>query len=75
MFDECDEDHRLILEEWKIKSKISKFYVNAIEVWTKRDVEKFEIAKKNKLNYITIYSKDYYKKDNLKEIVNKIINY
>lgn len=43
------------LNHWKEKAKTSKFYANAIETWTIRDVKKQECAKKNKLNYITLY--------------------
>lgn len=43
------------LKIWQEKAKTSKFYQNAIETWTVRDVEKQKVAKKNKLNYITIY--------------------
>lgn len=43
------------LNEWKEKAKTSKFYQTAIEVWTIRDVEKQECAKRNKLNYQVIY--------------------
>lgn len=48
---ECQEK----LAIWKIKAKTSKFYENAIYVWTELDVKKQEIAKKNNLNYQVIY--------------------
>lgn len=38
------------------RNKNTKFYNNAIETWTKRDVLKRETAKKNKLNYLEIFS-------------------
>ena len=41
---------------WQEKSKNSKYYQNAIENWTIRDVEKRDIAKKNNLNWIEIFS-------------------
>ena len=75
LFDECDEDHKLILEEWKERSKKSRFYVNAIYVWTNLDVRKRKIVKKNKLNYLVFYSRDYHKKDGLKNIIETIKNF
>lgn len=46
------------LNEWAEKSKTSKFYETAIEVWTTRDVLKYETAKMNHLNYLSIYTND-----------------
>jgi len=43
------------LAQWTEKAKTSKFYKNAIEVWTVRDVAKQRIAKENNLNYKVIY--------------------
>lgn len=54
-FDENDEACKQQLSEWQEKAKTSEFYKNAIETWTKRDVLKLETAKRNKLNYKTIY--------------------
>ena len=45
-----------ILNKWKWLSKTSKFYKNAIKIWTERDVNKFECAKKNNLNYLVFYN-------------------
>ena len=42
--------------KWNMKSKKSKFYANALKTWTVRDVNKFNIAKKNNLNYLVFYS-------------------
>ena len=50
------------LEYWK--SKQTKFYDNAIETWTIRDVKKRNIAKLNNLNYLEVFSND----------INKVIN-
>ena len=47
-------EHQKIVELWK--SKHTKFYDNAIETWTKRDIEKLECFKKNNLNYKIFYS-------------------
>ena len=40
------------------KSKKSKYYDKAIEVWTHSDVIKRECAKNNHLNYLEIFTKD-----------------
>ena len=50
-----DEECQKQLKEWEEKAKVSKFYKNAIIVWTKRDVEKIQCAIKNNLNYNFIY--------------------
>lgn len=50
-----DEDCQKQLQLWQEKAKQSKFYQNAIETWTVRDVKKQKIAKENKLNYKVIY--------------------
>ena len=50
------------LELWKEKAKTSKYYQNAINTWTIRDVNKREIANKNGLNYLEFFSyKDFLK--------------
>lgn len=43
------------LNEWKEKAKTSKFYQQAIYVWTELDVKKQKCAKENNLNYKVIY--------------------
>lgn len=43
------------LENWKELAKSSKYYKNAIYVWTILDVKKQKIAKENGLNYKVIY--------------------
>lgn len=45
-------------KKWKAKSKKSDYYANALEVFTKRDVEKRVCADKNKLNYVTLWDSD-----------------
>lgn len=57
-FDSNNENHLKILEDWKSKINISKFYDTAVSVWTKSDPEKLKVAKKNNLNYITLYTWD-----------------
>ena len=53
-YDENNEKHQKIIKLWKNKN--TKFYDNAIETWTKRDVEKLECFKKNNFNYKIFYS-------------------
>lgn len=57
-YDENNEDNRNTLEKWKNKSEHSRFYQNAIETWTKRDVLKLNTAIKNNLNYIAWFNKE-----------------
>ncbi|MBS6286254.1 MAG: hypothetical protein KH433_02445 [Campylobacter concisus] len=45
-------------KKWKAKTRDSKYYANALDVFTKRDVEKRECARKNKLNYVTLWDSD-----------------
>lgn len=47
-----------ICKKWKVKSKKSEYYANALEVFTKRDVEKRECARVNNLNYVTLWDSD-----------------
>ena len=57
-FDKNNIEDIKLLEKWKSKANTSKFYMNAIEVWTKKDVEKQRLAKENNLNYISLYNND-----------------
>lgn len=47
-----------VCTKWKAKSEDSTYYANALEVFTKRDVEKRECARKNNLNYVTLWDSD-----------------
>lgn len=47
-----------ICKKWKAKTRDSKYYANALEVFTKRDVEKRETARVNNLNYVTLWDSD-----------------
>ena len=47
-YEGTEEDHKII-DGWK--SKNSKYYNNAINTWTNRDVKKRNIAEENGLNY------------------------
>jgi hypothetical protein len=55
-FDNKNEEDLQKLVIWQEKAKESKFFSNAIETWTKRDVEKLKTLKENNLNYILIYN-------------------
>ena len=56
-YDPTNKDDQETLQLWK--SKNTKFYENAINTWTIRDVQKRECAKKNGLNYLEIFSNDF----------------
>ena len=49
-------EDKQIIETWK--SKNNKFYDNAIYTWTDLDVRNRKIARKNKLNYVVLWSID-----------------
>lgn len=53
-FDKDSLEDQKTLEEWK--SKDNKFFNNAIQTWTERDVLKRQIAKQNNLNYIELWN-------------------
>ena len=57
-FDSEDPECLKTLEEWQDKAKTSQFYINAIEVWTDKDVKKREAAKASSINYLEIFSND-----------------
>ena len=48
-----DKNDREIISDWKDVG--SDYYLNAIDVWTKRDVDKRLCAKKNNLNYLVFW--------------------
>lgn len=52
------EKHFAVCTKWKAKSEDSSYYANALEVFTKRDVEKRECARVNNLNYVTLWDSD-----------------
>lgn len=54
-YDPNDEFCQKQLKDWQEKAKTSKFYQEAINTWTIRDVKKQEVAKENNLNYKVIY--------------------
>lgn len=51
----------LKLAHWKEKSLVSRFYKNAIYVWTDLDVRKRNIAKTNNLNWIEFFNIEEFK--------------
>ena len=53
---EGTDDDKQIVEKWKEKN--TKFYNNAIQTWTVRDVNKRNTVKENKLNYIEFWNID-----------------
>ncbi len=53
----CIEDQE-ILQEWKTKSKDHPYYINAINTWCVRDVQKRNTAKENHLNYIELFMQE-----------------
>ena len=57
-FDKSNKECLEQLELWKERARTSKYYRNAIEVWTKRDTLKRETAKKNNLNWIEFFTMD-----------------
>lgn len=57
MYDPKDQECQARLEEWITKSSWSKFYKQAVRTWTVVDIAKIEIARKNSLNYIVLYTR------------------
>ena len=55
-YNEKLKSHQEALRESIDKSLSSKFYKNAIVVWTERDVLKRKTAKKNNLNYVVLWN-------------------
>lgn len=62
-FDNNNENHLKIIEQWKqkaneidFKNESKSMYLHAIEVWTKSDVKKRNWAKENNLNWIEFFN-------------------
>lgn len=53
-FDKNNVEDIALLNKWKNKN--TNFYINAIKTWTIRDINKFNIAKQNNLNYKAFYT-------------------
>ena len=73
-YDETNQLHKKILEEWREKSKRCKNsdYNEAIRVWTEKDPLKRAVAKKNKLNFLEVWNEN--GKCPSKEVIIKKIN-
>ena len=57
-YDKNNEENRNTLEKWKNASEHSRFYQNAVETWTKRDVLKLKTVIENNLNYIAWFNEE-----------------
>lgn len=59
-FDETNIDDLKHLKKWQDKSeqKGSKYYYQAIDVWTHRDLMKKQVAEDNNLNYVVFWNQD-----------------
>lgn len=57
-FDSNNQDDIQQLAILKEKAKTSSYYRRAIEIWTETDIEKRNVALKNKLNYVVLWNKD-----------------
>ena len=57
-FDEKNTQHQNILNEWKERSlkHVNSDYVEAINVWTKKDPLKRKIARDNNLKFLEIWN-------------------
>ena len=55
-FNPLNENHIHTLDNWKELSKKSKFYRNAINVWTDLDVRKRETAKQNNIKLLEFWN-------------------
>lgn len=57
-YNPSNKDDVKVLLNWIVKAKTSKFYKNAVEVWSKRDVLKLNYAQMNDLNYFVFWDRD-----------------
>ena len=64
-FDENNPEDLAILEKWKEKSKNSQFFINAINTWTVRDVQKRNKAKENNLKRLEFFEAKFLSKEEL----------
>ena len=53
-------EHQQKLLEWQEKAQTSQFYRNAIDVWTRADVEKRRIAKENGIKLIEVFDSEFF---------------
>ena len=57
-YDENNEENRNTLEKRKQLSEHSRFYQNAVETWTRRDLNKLNTALNNNLNYVVWFNQE-----------------
>lgn len=58
-FDALDSNDLEILHKWQSKADNGHAqYLNAINVWTQKDILKRDIAQKNNLNYVVLWSRE-----------------
>lgn len=67
-FDPSNSEDIALLEYYKEKTKISKFYQRAVEAFGKKDPLKREIAKKNNIRFLEMWGADFSKQDLLNAI-------
>lgn len=56
-FDINNLNDQLIMDIWRTKSLSDKYYKNALNTWTIKDIEKRNTAIQNNLNYLEIFGK------------------
>lgn len=56
-FNKNSKEDLTLIEIYKSKVGEHKLYKNFIDTWTKRDVKKRAVAKRNRLNYVVLWSK------------------
>ena len=69
-FDETNKDDVEKFKCYKAKINESLYYRNALETWTKRDVNKLNVAKTNNIKYLCLYNKI-----NFNDVISKIENF
>lgn len=67
LFNKDNKDDIQKPNEWNQKN--TKFYNNTIKTWPIRDVNRYNIAVKNNLNYLVIYS------NKINEVIEQFENY
>lgn len=58
-FNRNDKHDNELLEQWKIKAETSKFYKNAVETWSVRDIKKINNAKQKDLRLAILWTEDF----------------
>lgn len=65
-FDESSTEDQEKVQKWRDKG--TKFYLNAIQTWTVRDVKKRKTAMENNLNYVVFWNLDEVREHVLKRV-------